>query len=60
MKQLRVTNMKCEGCSNKISNALKEANISATVDLPTKSVSIEEQDEPKAREVITSLGYKVE
>lgn len=60
MRQLRVTNMKCEGCSNKISNALKEAKISAIVDLPTKSVSVQDQDESKTREVITSLGYKVE
>lgn len=60
MIQLKVTNMKCEGCTKKIGDGLSKAGIAANVELSTKMVSVEEGQAQKAKEVISSLGYKVE
>lgn len=52
--------MKCEGCTKKIGDGLSKAGIAANVELSTKMVSVEEGQAQKAKEVISSLGYKVE
>lgn len=60
MMTLKITNMKCQGCANKITTGLKEADINATVVLENKEVIVEDKDVDKAQQLITSLGYKVE
>lgn len=58
-KKVHVPDMSCSHCEARISKALSEANIEATVDLANKTV-IYQGDDNLVKEVIEDAGYTVE
>lgn len=58
-KKVHVPDMSCTHCVNRISKALTEANIEAVVDLETKTVSYDTDDE-LVKQAIEQAGYTVE
>ena len=61
-KVIRVPDMHCQNCVRRIDEALKAANISATIDLENQSVTIEgcEHCFKKAFDEIYDLGFTPE
>lgn len=60
--QLKVPNMACSACSDKITKAIQAIDPTATVqaDTKTKLIEIETQaPEPTVREAITTAGYTI-
>lgn len=60
MKILKVEDMHCEMCVKRISNALTQANIKFEIDLPAKTVSVEESKVEQAIEELDDLGFDCE
>ena len=58
-KTVKVVDMSCQHCVNRIQKSLDESQVVATVDLQTKSVSFD-GDEFAAIEAIEKAGYTVE
>ena len=56
---LSVPNIMCEECREKIQNALKERGVVGEINLRFKTVTVSDEDEEKAREAISSVGYQV-
>lgn len=56
MKTYKCEEMMCEGCVNRIKKGLDAANIKNTVDLATKTVTVE-GDEAQAVEILDDLGF---
>ena len=60
MKTLKVPGMMCNMCVKRISNALTEEGIEATVDLKNKTVSVSEAVAAKVVDILDDLGFEVE
>ena len=52
-----VPDMSCGHCKAAIENAISEAGGRATIDLDTKSVTVEGIDEARATDAIREAGY---
>ena len=52
-----VPDMSCSHCKAAIENAISEAGGRATIDLDTKSVTVEGIDEARATDAIREAGY---
>lgn len=59
MKVLSVPDMHCEKCIERISNALKTANIAFEISLTHKTVSVEEDKVLATIEELDDLGFEV-
>lgn len=59
MKKYKCGEMMCEGCVNRIKKGLSGADIKNTVDLETKTVTIEggAECEAMAVEILDDLGF---
>lgn len=59
MKTFKCEEMMCEGCVSRIKKGLDEADIKNTVDLASKTVTIDEDAdcEAKAVEILDDLGF---
>ena len=60
MKTLKVPGMMCNMCVKRISKALTEEGIEATVDLKNKTVSVSEAVAAKVVDILDDLGFDVE
>ena len=60
MKTLHIPGMHCQHCVARISKALGEAGIAFTIDLDSKTVSVEETKEAAAREALDDLGFEAD
>lgn len=59
MKKYIVPNINCRHCVMKVDNALKQAGISAKIDLSDKSVTTD-ADENAVRGALKKIGYPAE
>lgn len=50
----------CEHCKKKISDALLRAGIEASIDLSNKLVTVSDEEERLAKNIIIETGYIVE
>jgi len=57
MKTIKVSDMRCIHCKERIEKGLKEANIEATIDLENKRVSVADEKLAEAIDVIDDLGF---
>lgn len=58
MQTLKVVNIKCGGCENTISSALKAKGFTnVQVDAMKQEISFEQGDMAQARKIMESLGY---
>lgn len=59
MKTFKCEEMMCEGCVSRIKRGLDAVNIKHTVDLPTKTVTVDGSTscEAKAVEILNDLGF---
>ena len=60
MKILNVPEMHCPMCVKRISDALTAANIEFSVDLESKTVSVDEAKVKEAIEELDDLGFSAE
>lgn len=62
MAVLRVDDMMCDHCVERIKNGLEDADIQAKVDLSEKTVSIEGDETviEKAKDILGDLGFFAE
>lgn len=60
MKNIKVNDMTCMNCVNKINMKLTMNKINAKIDLPTHSVSVKDNELEKAIELIKEVGYTPE
>lgn len=60
MKTLKVPDMHCEKCVERISKALTAENIDFRVSLADKTVAVDETKLPAAREALEDLGFTAE
>ena len=62
MTVLKAEDMMCDHCVDRIKNGLGHADIDAEVDLGSKTVMIEGDDEvvEKAKEILGDLGFLAE
>ena len=57
VKTIKVSDMMCSHCKDRIEKGLAAAALSAVVDLETKTVKVEEKDLEKALGVLDDLGF---
>ena len=57
---ISVRDMKCPHCRQRIEDGLKKCGITATVELETKTVTLNESDKLKALACIRELGFEAE
>ena len=59
MKTFKCEEMMCDHCVSRINTALNEAKIAHSVDLASKTVTIEHEaeDAAKAAEILDDLGF---
>ncbi len=57
MKTLKVPDMHCEKCVERISTALHDADIDLTVSLADKTVSVDDSKTSIAMETLDDLGF---
>lgn len=60
MKTWNVPDMHCERCVARITNALTEEGIAATVTLADQTVTVEDAQAAQVREILDDLGFEVE
>ena len=60
MKTLKVPGMMCNMCVMRISKALSDEGINASVELSTKTVSVAEELVSKVVDILDDLGFDVE
>ncbi len=60
MKTLKVPDMHCINCVNRIKKALDAENITADIDLGAKTVTVKESDVAKTAELLDDLGFDAE
>ena len=60
MKTLKVPGMMCNMCVKRITKALTDEGINATVELSTKSVTVSEELISKVVDILDDLGFDVE
>lgn len=60
MKTLKVPGMMCNMCVKRITKALTDEGINATVELSTKSVTVSEELVSKVVDILDDLGFDVE
>ena len=60
MKTLKVPGMMCNMCVKRISKALSDEGINASVELSTKTVSVAEEFVSKVVDILDDLGFDVE
>ena len=60
MKTLKVPGMMCNMCVNRISKALSDEGINATIELSTKTVSVSGDLIAKVVDILDDLGFDVE
>ena len=60
MKTLKVPGMMCNMCVKRISKALAEEGVDATVELNTKTVSVANELVFKVVDILDDLGFDVE
>ena len=60
MKTLKVADMHCQKCVQRISNALEEAGIGFEISLENKTVTVEESKAAAAATVLDDLGFDAE
>lgn len=60
MKTLKVPGMMCNMCVKRITKALTDEGINATVELSTKSVTVLEELVSKVVDILDDLGFDVE
>lgn len=60
MKTLKVPGMMCNMCVKRITKALTDEGINATVELSTKSVTVSEELVSKVLDILDDLGFDVE
>ena len=60
MKTLKVPGMMCNMCVKRISKALSDEGINASVELSTKTVSVAEELVSKVIDSLDDLGFDVE
>ncbi|MFA5235447.1 MAG: heavy-metal-associated domain-containing protein [Bacilli bacterium] len=53
----KVKNMSCSHCLSRIQTALKNSNVTASVDLATKTVN---SDDTRVPGILKNIGYEVE
>ncbi|MGB3759882.1 MAG: heavy-metal-associated domain-containing protein [Rivularia sp. (in: cyanobacteria)] len=61
--KLKVTNMKCDDCAGKISEAIKvmEPNAKVEADVDSKTVTVDSGASPESiKQAIVAAGYHVE
>lgn len=60
MKTLKVPGMMCNMCVKRISKALSDEGINASVELSAKTVSVAEELVSKVVDILDDLGFDVE
>lgn len=60
MKEIKVNDMTCMNCVNKINMKLTINNVNAKIDLSTHTVNVQEKDLDKAVNLIKETGYNPE
>ena len=60
MKKIIVSDMMCIHCEKRIKEALERQNIKCEIILEKKEVNVESSSVEKAKEIISSLHYKVD
>ena len=60
MKDIKVNDMTCMNCVNKITMKLNVNNINSNIDLKNHTVQVEDTDLSKAVELIKEVGYNPE
>ena len=60
MKTLKVPGMMCNMCVKRITKALTDEGINASVELSTKSVTVSEELVSKVVDILDDLGFDVE
>ena len=60
MKTLKVPGMMCNMCVKRITKALTDEGINATVELSTKSGTVSEELVSKVVDILDDLGFDVE
>ncbi len=60
MTTLKVKDMHCSKCVQRISNALQEENIAFKVDLSAQTVCVEEKDKENVVDILDDLGFTAE
>lgn len=60
MTVIKVPNMHCNKCVERISNALNEEKIVFEISLENKTVSVNESDVANTKEILDDLGFDAE
>lgn len=59
MKALKVPDMHCQMCVNRINTAFEEDQISCTIALTAQTVTVSDDDVAKAIDTLDDLGFTV-
>ena len=60
MVDIKVPNIMCQSCCDKIKASLEKAGVQAEIDLRFKLVSVDDKDVEAARKAIEDAGYTAE
>jgi copper chaperone CopZ len=60
MKTIKVPTMMCENCVKRILEEFKVEGIPVTVDLKTKTVTVEDEDADFSMDLLEDIGFEIE
>ncbi|MGB4984988.1 MAG: heavy metal-associated domain-containing protein [Erysipelotrichaceae bacterium] len=59
MEKIKVLNMNCNNCVNRISKALEKDKIDFEISLVNKELNIDEKDKEVVVEILDDLGFEI-